>query len=293
MRPSRPASIIIGTYNDSDIMESTLAAFAVQSFRDFEIVLADDGSDQDYASTLTKWAPRFPYGIQHVTQEKRGFRKARVLNRAVAISHFDPLIVSDMDCLPHRDFVRNHLTYVASGTAITGRRTHVRRDALPQPVQILQNGLGLTPLSLIGLRLQGRARIVEHGFVSPFLYQSNNLRLHGSNFSVAREDLSAINGWNEEFEGWGDEDSDLGVRLQNNGVRIRNLRNRVIQFHVMHDKLPAINPRNEALFERTRKERIARAAIGLAEAVPGDFGLRRYGTAATNAVSTSGPSRRG
>ena len=279
MEPSGPASIIIGTYNDSDIIESTLAAFAVQSFRDFEIVLADDGSDQDYAPTLTKWAPRFPYGIHHVTQEKRGFRKARVLNRAVVVSRFDPLIVIDMDCLPHRDFVRNHLTYVRPGTAITGRRTHVTRDALPKPEQILENGLGLSPLSLIGLRLRGKARIVEHGFVSPVLYESNNLRLHGSNFSVSRNDILEVNGWNQEFEGWGDEDSDLGVRLQNNGVRIRNLRNKVIQFHVMHDKLPQINPRNEALFERTKKERLIRAAVGLAESRPEDFVLRRYGAA--------------
>ena len=278
MQPSGPASIIIGTYNDSDIIESTLAAFAVQSFRDFEIVLADDGSDQDYAPILTKWALRFPRGIQHVTQEKRGFRKARVLNRAVALSRFDPLIVSDMDCLPHRDFVRNHLTYVRPGTAITGRRTHVRRDALPQPEHILTNGLGLTPLTLIRLRLQGKTRIIEHGFVSPLLYESQNLRLHGSNFSVTRQDMLAVNGWNEEFEGWGDEDSDLGVRMQNNGVRVRNLRNKVIQFHVMHDKLPAINPRNEALFEHTKKEHVVRAPIGLAEIVAGDFVLRQYGT---------------
>src|SRR5215470_11951144 len=287
MEPSGPASVLIGTYNNLDIIEITLAAFAVQSCRDFEIVLADDGSNQDYAPILSKWAPRFPYGIQHVTQEKRGFRKARVLNRAVAISRFDPLIVSDMDCLPHRDFVRNHLAYVRPGTAITGRRTHVKREALPKPEQILEHGLGLSLLSLIGLRLQGKARIVEHGFVSPVLYESDNLRLHGSNFSVVRKDILEVNGWNEEFEGWGDEDSDLGVRLQNGGVRIRNLRNKVVQFHVMHDKLPQINPRNQALFQHTKKERIVRAAVGLAETRSEDFVLRRYGAAASTSVATT------
>lgn len=290
MDSPNPASVIIGTYNNLDILETTIAAFAVQSFRDFEIVLADDGSCQDYALNLTKWAPRFAHGIQHVNQEKRGFRKARVLNRAVMVSRFDPLIVSDMDCVPHRDFVRNHLAYVRSATVITGRRTHVKRDVLPDPEDILDRGLEFTPLKLIQLRLAGKARIIEHGFVSPILYESQNLRLHGSNFSVSRQDMLAVNGWNEEFEGWGDEDSDLGVRMQNNGVRIRNLRNKVIQFHVMHDKLPAINPKNEALFERTKRERIARATIGLAEIVPNDFTLTRYG-AANLAVSTFGASR--
>src|SRR5215470_16170916 len=131
MEPPDPASVIIGTYNNLEIIETTLAAFAMQSFREFEIVLADDGSNHDYAPILAKWAQRFPHGIQHVRHEKRGFRKARVLNRAVVVSRFDRLIVSDMDCVPHRDFVRNHLAYVREGTAITGRRTHVKLEVLP------------------------------------------------------------------------------------------------------------------------------------------------------------------
>ena len=279
MESPNAASVIIGTYNNLDILETTLAAFSVQSARNFEIVLADDGSNQDYGPILTRWAPKVAHGIVHVTQEKRGFRKARVLNRAVIVSRFDPLIVCDMDCVPHPDFVRNHLVYVKHGTAITGRRSHVKRDVLADPAKILKSGLGFTLPSLFLLRLTGRARIIEHGFVSPVLYESANLRLHGSNFSVYRQDILAVNGWNEEFEGWGDEDSDLGVRLQNSGVRVRNLRNKVIQFHVMHDKLPAINPRNETLFDCTRREGVTRAGIGLAESDQTEFSVRRYGAA--------------
>jgi cellulose synthase/poly-beta-1,6-N-acetylglucosamine synthase-like glycosyltransferase len=286
MDSSGPASVIIGTYNDANIIENTLAAFAVQSFRNFELILADDGSDQDYAPVLTAWAPRFAHGIQHVTQQKHGFRKARVLNRAVMVSRFDPLIVSDMDCLPHRDFVRNHLAYVTLGTAITGRRTHVSRDIVPSPEKILESGLGFGPSALIGLRLRGKARIIEHGLVSPILYESHNRRLHGSNFSVCRQDIAEVNGWNEEFEGWGDEDSDLGARLQHSGVRIRNLRNKVIQFHLLHDRLPMVNPQNEALFERTRVERTTRARIGIAESNAADFIVCRYGVAVESAPVT-------
>ncbi len=284
---ARPASVIIGTYNDANIIESTLAAFAVQSFRDFELVLADDGSDQDYSPVLAAWASRFAHGIQHVTQHKRGFRKARVLNRAVIVSRFDPLIVSDMDCLPHRDFVRNHLAYVKPGVAVTGRRTHVRRDVVRSPEKILEGGLGFGPLSLIGFRFRGKARIIEHGFISPILYESHNRRLHGSNFSVCRRDIVAVNGWNEEFEGWGDEDSDLGVRLQHSGVRLRNLRNKVIQFHLLHDRLPKVNPQNEELFTRTRVERTTRARIGIAESNAADFTVRRYGAADCGSTTTN------
>jgi len=273
---SGAASIIVGTYNDATILEATLAAFAVQSFRDFELVLADDGSSQNYAPFLEAWAPRFVHGIQHVSHEKRGFRKTRILNRAIHVSRFERLIVIDMDCLPHRDFVRNHLAYLNPGTVITGRRTHINPELVPPPDEILENGLGFGMASLFRLRLQGKARIIEHGFVSPLFYESSNLRLHGSNFSICRSDLVAVNGFNEEFEGWGKEDSDLGLRLQFSGVRIRNLRNKVIQFHTMHSRLPADNPRNDEIFERTRAEHTVRARIGLAEIRTGDFTLSRY-----------------
>jgi hypothetical protein len=190
-----------------------------------------------------------------------------------------------MDCLPHPDFVRNHLAHLSSRTAITGRRTHISPELVPAPAEILQRGLDLSLARLVRLRLQGRARIIEHGFVSPILYESSNLRLHGSNFSVWRKDLVAINGFNEEFVGWGKEDSDLGQRLQFSGVRIRNLRNKVIQFHVMHSRLPADNPRNDEIFERTRAARTVRAPVGLAEIQAGDFSWNRYGRARDEALA--------
>jgi glycosyltransferase involved in cell wall biosynthesis len=285
MESSGPASIIIGTHNDADILESTLAALAVQSFRDFELVLADDGSIQDYAPVLNTWAPRFLHGIQYVTHEKRGFRKTRILNCAIHVSRFERLIVMDMDCLPQRDFVRNHLSYLKPRIVITGRRTHISPEVVPPAGEILASGLGFGPARLLSLWLQGKARIIEHGFVSPILYESSNLRLHGSNFSVCRSDLVAVNGFNEEFEGWGKEDSELGLRLQFSGARIRNLRNKVIQYHRMHSRLPADNPRNDAIFERTKSERMIRARTGLDEVREGDFTWTRYGAAQENSVS--------
>lgn len=210
-RVSGAASIIIGTYNDADILEASLAAFAVQSFQNFELVLADDGSSQSYEKLLDAWAPRFVHGIQHVTHEKRGFRKARVLNRAIHVSRFESLIFIDMDCLPHRDYVRNHMAFVAPGTVIIGRRAHLSRDVVPKPSTILESGLGFTLGALLRLWIRGKARVIEHGFVSPVLYESNNHSLHGSNFSVHRADLVTVNGFNEEFEGWKNEDAELGV----------------------------------------------------------------------------------
>ena len=124
---------MLACYDDADIVERTVAAFARQSCLNFEIVVADDGSREPYAPLLDRWAPRFSFPIQHVRHDDLGFRKARILNRAVHASRFDRLIFVDMDCIPHSDFVRNHLRFVRSGTTIAGRRVHIDRSVAPSP----------------------------------------------------------------------------------------------------------------------------------------------------------------
>ena len=50
------ASVVIACYNDADIVERNVAALARQSFRDFEVIIADDGSREDYGPMLERWA---------------------------------------------------------------------------------------------------------------------------------------------------------------------------------------------------------------------------------------------
>lgn len=277
MKSLPPASVIICSYEDARILEKSLAAFARQSFADFEIVIADDGSKTDYAPMLRSWGHRFPRGIQHVTHEKKGFRRARILNRGIRVSRYDRIIFLDMDCLPHREFVRNHLGFLAPGIAITGRRVNVRAEDVSGSESILKNGLGLSVFQLVRLWIRGRARVIEHGFVSPFLYESRYSAIMGSNFSACRSDLVAVNGFNEEFVGWGGEDDDLDQRLRFSGVRVRNVRNKVIQYHLVHPQRAMKNEPNLALLQRTKNERIVRARVGLADIREGDYTVTRYG----------------
>jgi GT2 family glycosyltransferase len=279
MPSSSPASVIVSSYNDLAILESSLAALSIQSFRDFELVIADDGSSQDYAPTLAAWAPRFPHGIQHVTQEKKGFRRARILNRAIHVSRFDRVIFLDMDCLPHRDFVGNHLAYLQTGTAITGRRVDISRDAVPTTEQIRERGLGFSPPALLRLWLQGKAKRIEHGFVSPIFYESTHAALIGCNFSLHKSDLQSLNGFNEEFEGWGGEDTELDLRLHFMGAKIRNLRNKVIEYHLTHEHREVDAHQVEAVLQRTRAEKSARARQGLAQIRESDFSRASFAPA--------------
>jgi glycosyltransferase involved in cell wall biosynthesis len=276
MPPLEPASVILATYNDSSILEWSLAAFARQSYRDFEVILADDGSNEDYAPILRRWAPRLARGIAHVRHERQGFRKTRIQNRAALSSGAELLIFVDIDCLPHRDFVRNHVKFLEPGVALTGRRVHIRREILPPAEAIYERGLDLGPARLLWQWMRGRARVIEHGIDLPFFYEAANNGILGCNLSVRKSDFVAVNGFSEEFLGRGGEDTDLDLRLRRNGMRVRNLRNKLIEYHLMHEDRVGAFASDRQRIEQKKATGEIRAAVGLAEIRPGEFTCVRY-----------------
>jgi hypothetical protein len=275
--PSVGASVVMACYKDSDIVERNLAAFAGQSYRDFEVIVADDGSPEDYGPLLQRLAAHFSYALKHVRHEDQGFRKTRILNRAVSVSRFERLIFIDMDCLPHRDFVRHHVQYLKPGTALAGRRVEIQRDVVPTAQQILYHGLELGPLQLLRLWLRGRANLIEHGLVLPGSHDIPHRGILGCNFSVWKEDLCKINGFNAEFTGPGWEDTDVDFRLQLAGVQLKTLRHKIVEYHVEHPIRVLNDPVNQARLELAQKQRVVRAPVGLAEIRDGDFEYRQYG----------------
>ena len=277
MKRLAPASVILATYNDLNILELSLAAFARQSSCDFELIIADDGSSEGYPPVLQKWAPRFEREIVHVRHERRGFGKTRIQNRAVYVARCDSLIFVDIDCLPQRDFVGNHLLFLADGVALTGRRVHIRREILPSAKEIYERGLNLGPGKLILEWLRGRARVIEHGFELPIFYESKNNGILGCNFSIRKKDFAAVNGFKEDFEGRGGEDTDIDLRLRRNGVRVRCLRNKLIQYHLMHEVRVGTFESDQERIARGAAGGEIRAQKGLAEVREGEFTVTRYG----------------
>jgi predicted glycosyltransferase involved in capsule biosynthesis len=51
-----------------------------------------------------------------------------------------------------------------------------------------------------------------------------------------KEDLLAVNGFNQDFIGWGREDSELALRLFNLGLRRRGHPFKAICFHLWHEE---------------------------------------------------------
>ena len=73
-------SVIITSYNQSATLELLLASLERQSFRDFDVVIADDGSSDATAALCAQ--SRF-FSLQFITQSDQGYRKSKILNQAI------------------------------------------------------------------------------------------------------------------------------------------------------------------------------------------------------------------
>ena len=86
-----------------------LWGFLEQTHKDFEIVIADDGSGDETRQLVENIKKQAPVEIKHIWQQDDGFQKCRILNKAIMASEGNYLIFTDGDCIPRADFVEQHL----------------------------------------------------------------------------------------------------------------------------------------------------------------------------------------
>ncbi len=258
------ASIIVATYNRPSTLALGLQAFARQTAGDFELLVADDGSAASTAELLHAVAPALPFSLTHVWQEDRGFRLARILNRAAVRAQADYLIFTDGDCIPRKTFVAEHLANRRRGHFLVGRAValsarfscRVGRDYIASgrldslnPALLIDGLLGETGLAEHSVRVRPDwlLRLCDR--------RRPPARLHlvGNNWSGWRDNFLRVNGFDEWFDSWGSEDIELGWRLRNAGLKPLSVKNRAITFHLYHGRGHACpRPENVSRAEATR-----------------------------------------
>lgn len=102
MRPS----VIVSTYNGAGKLPLLLEAIAVQTYRDFQLVVVIDGSTDNTAEIVEKYRLIF-HNLKVVYQENAG--RSRVRNRGALESSGDLLIFYDDDMVPSEYSVQQHL----------------------------------------------------------------------------------------------------------------------------------------------------------------------------------------
>lgn len=225
-------SILLATYNWPQALGLVLESLAAQTDKDFEVVIADDGSRSDTAQLITAFKKAANFPIQHLWQEDNGFRKSSILNQALTVAQGDYLVFLDGDCITQTDFVAQHRVLAQSGYLVTGSRIllgkRLTRDLVAAQSTFAKSffsSLSHYKLQLLMQRFAGELnkcaplwiKIPDNRWrIYPgFVWK----RIKGCNMACWRADAIRIGGFDESMVGWGHEDADFVFRLQQSGLK--------------------------------------------------------------------------
>ncbi len=115
-------SIIVTTHDREDALDAVLRSLARQTDRNFEIVIADDGSGGEVLDVIAAWTPRVGVPIKHMWHEDRGYRLPEIRNKALRASAGRYIVWLDGDCIARPDFVAAHRRLAEPGYFVGGNR---------------------------------------------------------------------------------------------------------------------------------------------------------------------------
>ncbi len=232
-------SLVITTYNRSDALLAVLSALTRQTDRNFEVIVADDGSSELHRQNILGSAAARALKLVHVWHPDVGFTASKVRNRGVAAARGNYIVFLDGDCVPENDFIARHRALASPGCFTNGSRV-LLSPALTQRVvegHEVVDGKGVR--YWLAWRLQGDAskltglmRLPDGAFRVRKKFTWKGIR--SCNLAVWKDDFEKVDGFDESFIGWGHEDADFVLRLHNLGVSRKNGFCATEVFHLWH-----------------------------------------------------------
>lgn len=276
MRHAQTISVVITTYNRPDALAAVVRACFMQNDKNFEIIIADDGSTANTRKLVSQLSVDAPVPVTHVWQPDQGFRAAMARNRGTLAARGDYIVFLDGDCIPQRDFIARHRALSETGCLVSGSRIlmseRLTRRVLDEGIAVPATGIA----TRMAWRLHGDLnKTLQLGLRWPDLGRVRNSfswrRIKSCNLAVWRSDLERVNGFDESFTGWGHEDSDLVVRLFHAGVKRKDGAFATEVFHLWHREAQRDqeSSNRQVVLERAANKS-TRAVKGLSEHTQGD-----------------------
>ncbi|WP_462318773.1 glycosyltransferase [Marinilabilia sp.] len=258
----KQASLIISVYNKTDFLKSVLDSVKFQTDQRFEIIISEDGENDEMRRFIKSY--EFDREIYHLTQEDKGWRKNRSLNRAALFAKTNHLIFIDGDCVLHPRFIEFHMKNYDPNLILAGKRikldNHTSEWLMEEPGNVFKIDKYIRK-NLRKIKKQGAGFVEEGLFFSPDSFWGvipkirKMTHLKGCNMSFSKDALMAINGFDEDFvlPAIG-EDIDLQWRFEGMGYKLKSLRNLAVQYHLNHKENWINQDENIALMQRNKQK---------------------------------------
>lgn len=257
-------SVIISTYNQPKWLEKVLWGYEQQTQKDFEIIIADDGSTLQTKDVIECFQKKSFLSIYHVWQEDQGFQKTKILNKAIVASTSEYLIITDGDCIPRKDLVAQHLKYRKKGCFLSAGYfklpMNISKLITKEDIQN-QRCFDVQWLMDRGLKKTFKNnKLSSRGIKEKLLnrFTPTKATWDGNNASGWKNDILAVNGFNECMQ-YGGEDRELGERLVNYGIKPLQIRYSAITVHLDHARgyvTEEMIAKNKEIRKNTRKKRL-------------------------------------
>ena len=284
MSPVDLISVVVTTYNRSDAVNQVLKGLVQQDDSNFEVVIADDGSNAEHRTAIWASAKASGLRVSHVWHPDIGFTASRVRNRGVSVSQGEYLLLLDGDCIPETDFVSRHRSLRERGCFVNGSRVLLSpaftKAILSDNCQVF----GQSAWYWIRKKWNGEAgkltgllRLPDFALRKREAFLWRGIR--SCNMGVWRADFEAVNGFDESFVGWGHEDADFVLRLHNSGVARKNGFCSTEVYHLWHAESSRSQESENAERVRERMEtQQVRATVGYQQSLAGeDLVVNRLG----------------
>ena len=238
-------SVIVSSYNQPNALALVFAGLLTQTHPIDEVLIGDDGSQDDTRDLVQAFAKRAPFRVVYETQEDRGFRKSRALNNALRRAQHEHVLFLDGDCVPPPAWAANYARVLAAGVPFA-TAGYVLMD-LRRTQQLTQAQIAagrIDEVSEGGITDEQRrafCKIHQKEVLYRLLRQRKKPKILGGNWAATRTCLVAVNGFDEKYDGFGKEDSDIRNRLCNAGYRVRSLWDHNWVYHCSHDFDPRRN----------------------------------------------------
>jgi len=239
-------SLIIAVYKDTLALELILKSLAYQTYKNFEVIVAEDGQSKEMHDAVARAREIYDFEIKHTTQEDLGVRKARSQNNAILAASGEYLVFIDGDCILYSTFIAGHVALAKEGHVLSGRRidlpqklTQKVREGSVEALDIEKHLL----TKYLYLAFDKEVKFEQGIYVAPdsFIYKQflqkrqRSVAILGCNFSAWRADMVALNGFDESYgESAISDDVDWDWRFRAYGLEVNSCKNVANMMHLWH-----------------------------------------------------------
>jgi len=199
-----------------------------------EIIVADDGSQEETTALVKQFQNISPVSIKHIWHPDEGFHLASIRNKAIAASSAEYIVQVDGDLILHPYFIADHMAMKKQGYFVAGSRVMLSKRSTQNLLE--HNSINLRKYAQPNLDMNG----IRNGLLRRYLAKrykakgKHTFYVKGCNMAFFKSDLLKVNGYNETFTGWGREDSEIAIRLMNAGIKKQFIKMGGVCYHLYH-----------------------------------------------------------